>query len=646
MSSSALISLAILKVNWDHLHIDYVENFVPFVVECARSSSEKVISLPDMQQMVHDKFRLSLPQNALRMIIIRATKRGYFRQESSALCKVQEKCDTLDFRSTRAAVETTYNRVIARLSEYVNESHGRSWTNNDAESAILDFLGDNSLSLLFDIAEGGRSSSPSEGSRFLVASFVRHSQDSDPAMLDDLELLARGNLLANAMYLPDPIGIKKRFRNTFVYLDTSFILFAAGFAGPDRAAPCLELLELLGQYRAHLRCFRTTRDELQGILDVCIARLQQGQLRYAYGPTIEYFVEARKSPSDLELMSVRLPAKLKALGVKVVDRPSFYNTEFQVDERGFEAHLEQNISYSNPKALVHDVDCISAIARRRQGRESRNVEECGALFVTTNNTLARATRQFFQKEAPTGAVALAVTDYALANLLWLKNPTVAPDLPYKRLIAETYAAMRPPENLWRSYLKEIALLEDNGQVTPDDYFLLRHSLSAKAALMDLTDGREDAFTEGSVKDILEVIKENLRAELRADVEDQRRRRLEAEDKLQSREEETLALRQHLRGVAGWLAKSSRHALFVVSCPLLAFGVLLTFPWALPPLPRFWETYVTPGVLFLVLSLVLGNLIWGTTLRKLTNSFEDRIVGMITRFIFKLVGLPESGGHDN
>ena len=43
-------------------------------------------------------------------------------------------------------------------------------------------------------------------------------------MLDDLELLARGNLIANAMYLPDLGGIKKKFRNTFVYLDTTFIL--------------------------------------------------------------------------------------------------------------------------------------------------------------------------------------------------------------------------------------------------------------------------------------------------------------------------------------------------------------------------------------------------------------------------------------
>lgn len=652
MSKTVLTSLAILKVNWDRLGIDYVENFIPFVIECARTSSDNVISLPTMQQMVSDKFGLRLPLNTLRMIIIRATKRGYFRRDSGVIYKVQEKCEALDFRRTKDAVENTYSRVITRLRQYANDLHGRSWSNIDAEKAILDFLGDNSLSLLFDLTEGRRRDSPSEGGRFLVASFVEQAQGSDPALLDDLELLARGNLIANAMYLPDSGGIKKQFRNTFVYFDTSVIAYAAGFAGPNRAAPCQELMELLVQYGARLRCFKETRTELQGILDACAARLRTGQLRHAYGPTIEYFVESGKNASDLELMCARLPAKLRAMRIEVVDRPSFDEFEYQIDEKGFEDHLEQSIGYSNPKAREHDVNCISAIARRRRGRESRDVEECRALFVTTNSALARATRKFFQGEAPQGAVALAVTDYALANLLWLKDPAIAPDLPRKRLIADAYAAMRPPTSLWKAYLTQIALLEESGKVTTEEYLLLRHSLSAKAALMDLTDGKEGAFTEGTVTEVLEVAKEKLRADLRAQVEAEKQRRYQVEEELQckqeelhNRDEELLAQRQRLRGMAGRIAIIARRTLLIVSCPLLVIGVLLTFPWSFPALPSFWETYVTPGLLLLVLSLMLGNLIFGATLRSLGNRFEFRVAALMTRVFFRLFGLPEKIDQD-
>ena len=264
------------------------------------------MSLPTMQQMVSDKFGLRVPQDTLRMIIARATKRGYFRRNSGVIYKVQQTCEALDFKRTKDAVENTYSRVTTRLRQFANYLHGRSWSNIDAEKAILDFLVDNSLSLLFDLAEGRRRDSRSEGSRFLVATFVEHAQDIDVALLDDLELLARGNLIANAMYLPDSGGIKKQFRSTFVYFDTSFIAYAGGFAGPKRAATCLELLELLTQCGARLRCFKATRTELQGILDACGARLRRGQLRNGFMAQLSSILsETGKNASDLELMCAR-----------------------------------------------------------------------------------------------------------------------------------------------------------------------------------------------------------------------------------------------------------------------------------------------------------------------------------------------------
>ena len=63
-------------------------------------------------------------------------------------------------------------------------------------------------------------------------------------------------------------------------------------------------------------------------------------------------------------------------------------------------------------------------------------------------------------------------------------------------MADAYAAMSPPGKLWKAYLTQIALLEDSGKVTTEEYKLLRHSLSAKAALMDLTDGKETHLQKG------------------------------------------------------------------------------------------------------------------------------------------------------
>ena len=140
MSLSTLTSLAILKVNWDRLGADYIENFVPFVVECARLNQDDAISLPDIHASIKSTFGLHLPQNALRLIIGRATKRGYFRRGEGVIYKVQHKCDSLDFSRTKVEVESTYNRVVSRLAEYANEVHRKSWSHDDADRVLLAFL--------------------------------------------------------------------------------------------------------------------------------------------------------------------------------------------------------------------------------------------------------------------------------------------------------------------------------------------------------------------------------------------------------------------------------------------------------------------------------------------------------------------------
>lgn len=647
MTTSSLTSLAILKVNWDRLNRDYIENFVPFVVECARLSADPVISLPIIKKEMSARFSLDLPLNTLRCVFNRAAKRGYFKRHHHVFHRVDEKCSATDFQNTQENVNQTYSRVMEAFVSFVANTHDRCLSTDEAATAIFAFLRDGSLSLLF----GGRHShipQPTRSDRFLVASFLRDAQHSNPVLFEDILLLARGNLLANAMYLPDPSHVDKRFRKTWIYLDTSFVLYAAGFAGPDREGPCLELLELLNRQGAKLRCFNTTRNEIQGVLDAAASRLASGNLRDAYGSTIEYFLEAGKSASDLELMVVRLPNIMQSLGIELVNSPSFDDHKHQIDEQGFESHLSETIGYSNPKALVHDVDCISAMTRLRAGKESFQVEECRALFVTTNAALAREARAYFQKESTPGAIALSITDHALANLLWLKDPTVAPDLPTHRLIADVYAAMQPSTGLWKAYLAEIAKLEEAGKVTPNDYYLLRYSLASKAALMGLTSGEEQTFSEGSVYEVLNVIRQSEQATLRQefDLESKRRDQIEktlanqnkqTEGELNATKDQIHRVRVRVITIANCIGKLVRLGAWIMLFPLLLFGIGASLSWELA-LPQ------SIGGLALLLTLIvfiffsIGNLLFGVTLIIIIDKLETSVARIFTRVILRLLGL--------
>src|SRR5439155_25351200 len=180
-----------------------------------------------------------------------------------------------------------------------------------------------------------------------------------------------------------------------------------------------------------------------------------------------------------------------------------------------------------------------------RGKDLHEVEACSALFVTTNSDLARETRVFFQADVPEGTVAMCTTDYSLGNLLWLKNPTQSPDLPQKLLLADAYAALQPPDALWKAYLAEIARLQEQGRITTEEYFTLRHTLAAKRTLMDLTAGNVAAFTEGTVAEVLRVAKESLRADLQEELARERAKLQDAEHAVVTLKERDVARQERI-----------------------------------------------------------------------------------------------------
>jgi hypothetical protein len=363
--------------------------------------------------------------------------------------------------------------------------------------------------------------------------------------------------------------------------------------------------------------------------------MHQGQLREAYGPSIEFFIESGFSASDVELFALNLDKGLTALRIQAVDKPP-YIADYLIDELKLTEVLTESISYHNPQALQRDVDSVSAIMRLRRGQEHFTTEECKALFVTTNNALVSISRRFFYEESPPGAVPPCIPDYVLNNILWLKKPMKAPDLPRKRIIADYYAATHPPERLWKHYLEEIDELKKTGKVTPDDAYLLRHSLEAKYAMMDITLGEEDAFTQGTVMEVLTMVRSKIQQEKDVELKEQMQLREVKEQEvqtLQAKERERL-VRIKVRAQA--YARNIAQGLKFIGLCALFIGMVSTFPWGFPSLMINLLRYLLFSIQALLLFLSIASLMWGTTLEslirrielKLALDFENRLLAIL------------------
>jgi hypothetical protein len=136
--TSALVSLAILKVNWDTLQRGYIDNFVPMVAECVRATA--VVSVGDVQSQLREKFGLNLPQNSIRLILRRAHRDGLLLEEKGVYKPNREAIEKLDFATRRVEVLKQIESVLARLAKFCAEKYQISWTTDQAESAFLSYL--------------------------------------------------------------------------------------------------------------------------------------------------------------------------------------------------------------------------------------------------------------------------------------------------------------------------------------------------------------------------------------------------------------------------------------------------------------------------------------------------------------------------
>ena len=235
----------------------------------------------------------------------------------------QDALGRLNFDVVQSSVVEMHEQLIASLQSFALERHQLNWTVEDTERALHSYL---ETYALLDGADGNGSREPpgdGESAHFVTGAFVSHLRQSDSKVFDYLETIIKGDILATAIFLPDPSRAVQKFRKTSVYLDTSVLMYALGYAGESRAAPAREMLDLLYQAGANMRCFSHTADEIRSILTACMYRIEKNQLVDSYGPSIEYFLERGFQASEIRIVIEKLETNLAGLRVKIVDKPPF-----------------------------------------------------------------------------------------------------------------------------------------------------------------------------------------------------------------------------------------------------------------------------------------------------------------------------------
>lgn len=520
-----LLSLAILKTNWDTYQKDYIENFIPFV---AALISQKKYSVLDNQQLSDDfktEFGLIIPIHPIITILNRAVKRGLVKKQHSRLIPVIEKAKELDFGKRSIDQQRILEKVIVELKAFALSEFNQIIEDKDVEAAFISYLRDHDLEILFAAEHGSPlpdAKNPQKVS-YIIAKFITECFKKEPLLFKFILDITVGHALAATILYREFNNFSGKLNSVTFYFDTRFFIRLLGLEERHMQESTEELLKILSEEKAKLSVFELTVQEVNGVLDDCIDKLQRGNIDITTASkALRYLVRHNKTVSDVEDLLLRIPALMDEFQIIVEPLPDYQSlTKFQIDENSFYNQIIEIYSSLDPsfdkiakeRTVRRDVDILSGIYRLRKGIQPQTIKEARAFFVSPNTALAYASKRFESKvNGLKFSMPTCITDVFLGTLIWLQSPAKVQEISQMKLISDCYAALQPTELLIKKFMDAVEALKNQGRITTDQYYLLRTHRAAINLLEQKTLGDPGLFDDKATEEILDDIIVNIKAE--------------------------------------------------------------------------------------------------------------------------------------
>lgn len=591
-----LLSLAIIRTNWEQKKIDYIENFVPLVASLIKKKGYTEIAYEGINEIKKDfetEYGLVLPSSPLFTILNRLSKRKLIAREKGKFTPNYEKISQIDISKKSNEISREQEKVIKALKDYILKKHNTSLEANVLEEGLINFLKQHDLDLLF--AAENKSILPTKKFDrkidFLINEFIADTFQSEPELFKYILNLTIGHALSSTILYKEFNSYTGKLKNLNIYLDTPFILNLLGISGEHKKQLSEEIVAIVNKEKANLFILDITKGEIDSNLNEALRLFEKGETNPAKGTlTFKNCLANNITGNDIENIYINLPQILGEYSIDLDDVPDHLEFQkYQVnEEKLYETIVDsyeqvrsnyttkENINTSflkhfdnkdrkilnkdkktedeKPKkkkeqkekksvfedetkinnTIYRDVKVLSGIYRFRKGNNPKTLKDCKYLFITTNSALAFASRQFEKKEHFNGGLPTCLTDIFLGTLIWLHSPAELKNINEKKIIADCYAALKPSDKLIGKYIEEVERLRKGQEITEDHYYLLRTHRTAINILESKTFGDHEVFNTQTVQEILEELIDQLKKEEREKLEEEKNSHLKTQEELESK----------------------------------------------------------------------------------------------------------------
>jgi len=533
-----IASLALLRMNWDKYKKDYIEVFIPFIVTLISKKKYQIINENVIRQDFKEEYGLSIPYYPMITILRRTKKRGYIDRKDGIgenYKPVKDLVEADEFSENAAVLERKYNKVLNKFVDFC-KMIDVIINLEDADRILIAFLRDYDLDIIFanyDVQSLLPDVSNTDKEKYLIGKYIQVANVNEPEVFGFLVDISFGHIIANAILYDINLEKFQGKISANCYLDTGILFDLLGLNYESRQTASKELLQSLIGNRSSIYVFRHTYDELLGIINGCIEWVENKLYDpYKASRALLFFKDQEFTASEVESFILNIEKQLDDLHIKIIDAPDPNDQllqRFQIDEKELQEFIVNTYKQKNPFfdetdkdfTLYQDVKSISTVCKLRRGYKPLKISDAKHIFITSNATLAFASRQFECMDAEINDEGLGrtyffipttMTDVFIGTLLWGQSPAKIISINQKKLISNCYAAMQPTKQLMKKYTQIAEREYKKGVVTEDEYTILKVSRMARNILVEETMNDPDLFTEKNITDILSEIRDSIRSE--------------------------------------------------------------------------------------------------------------------------------------
>lgn len=445
---------------------------MPLVLDVLARLPAQSFTSADVQESMAANHGLVMPQDAVTTLLKRATRKRYLVREAGRYRRNADlELPSSDVAAERERILEAQDRLADALRAHAAR---RGLILGSAEAALellVRFLEAEQVELLLaGPAAPATGQAATQRERGILAEFLHDVAGEDPALASVVRGFLEGLVLYHAAFLPDLPAVNRRFNDLRVLFDSVLVRQALGYEGDGARILMRETVNLLKASGVHGLVLDKTVNEIRRILDMYERKLSTSDGRRSLRPVpmARHFLTQRYTPSDVREMSALLERDVAAAGFRIQQMPQ-HVAQFTSAEKALAARLaDPGTGDESEPRVVHDVDCVAAALTLRRGRRSSSLEEARVVFATASPLVIRNTRLWWEEDEREASVAPIVHIRALANLAWLKKPTISADFKMRELIALCSAAMRPTQETWRRFLRHLDSLKASQRLGSDE----------------------------------------------------------------------------------------------------------------------------------------------------------------------------------